>query len=130
MGTLVKNEFRTHAARQFIESIDEASNTIYYISMGKPQGYSESTTPAPTNSITNNQYQVWDEMVLGKQVTATDTKHKSSSNAALLLLLGAEPFILYKPNTMDSWNISTTHGKHLMDRCLVSCDWRTSIPRN
>ena len=80
MGKLIKNECKTHTARQFIESIDEASNTIYYISMGKSQGYSESTTPAPTNSITNSQYQVWDEMVLGKQVTTTDAKHMIKRN--------------------------------------------------
>jgi len=80
MGTLIKNEFRTHAARQFIESIDETSNAIYYVFMGKPQAYSESTTPAPTNSITNSQYQVWDEMVLGKHVTTDDAKHMIKRN--------------------------------------------------
>ena len=81
MGTLIKNEFKTHNARQFIESLDESSNTIYYIFMGKPQAYSESTTPAPTNSITNSQYQVWDEMVLGKHVTTDDAKHMIKKNA-------------------------------------------------
>ena len=80
MGTLIKNEFRTHAARQFIESIDETSNAIYYVFMGKPQAYSESTTPVPTNSITNSQYQVWDEMVLGKHVTTDDAKHMIKRN--------------------------------------------------
>ena len=33
-----------------------------------------------TNSITNSQYQVWDEMVLGKQVTTTDVKHMIKKN--------------------------------------------------
>ena len=51
MGTLIKNEFKTHTARQFVESLDEASNTVYYIFMGKPQAYTESTTPAPTSII-------------------------------------------------------------------------------
>ena len=58
MGTLIKNEFKTHSARQFVESLEETSNSVYYIFMGKPQGYTESTTPTPTNSITNSQYQV------------------------------------------------------------------------
>ena len=80
MGTLIKNEFKTHNARQFIESLDESSNTIYYIFMGKPTAYSEATTPAPTNSITNSQYQVWDEMVLGKHVTTDDAKHMIKKN--------------------------------------------------
>jgi len=80
MGTLIKNEFKTHNAKQFIESLDETSNAIYYVFMGKPQAYSESTTPVPTNSITNSQYQVWDEMVLGKHVTTDDAKHMIKRN--------------------------------------------------
>ena len=80
MGTLIKNEFKTHTARQFVESLEESSNSVYYIFMGKPQPYTESTTPAPTNSITNSQYQVWDEMVLGKHVTTTDVKHMVKRN--------------------------------------------------
>ena len=59
MGTLIKNEFKTHNARQFIESLDEASNSIYYVFTGKPQSYTEDSTPTPTDSVTNAQYQVW-----------------------------------------------------------------------
>ena len=75
MGTLIKKEFKTHNAKQFIESIDEASNTVYYVFTGKPQAYTEDSTPTPTDSITNSQYQVWDEMISGKQITTDDAKH-------------------------------------------------------
>jgi len=80
MGTLIKNEFKTHNARQFIESLDETSNSVYYVFTGKPQAYTESSTPAPTDSITNSQYQVWDEMISGKQITTSDAKHMIKKN--------------------------------------------------
>ena len=80
MGTLIKNEFKTHNARQFIESLDEASNSIYYVFTGKPQSYTEDSTPTPTDSVTNAQYQVWDEMISGKQITTDDAKHMIKKN--------------------------------------------------
>ena len=80
MGTLIKKEFKTHNAKQFIESLDEASNTVYYVFTGKPQTYTEDSTPTPTDSITNSQYQVWDEMISGKQITTDDAKHMIKKN--------------------------------------------------
>ena len=81
MGTLIKNEFKTHNARQFIESLDETSNSVYYVFTGKPQTYTEDSTPTPTDSVTNAQYQVWDEMISGKQITTDDAKHMIKKNA-------------------------------------------------
>ena len=80
MGTLIKKEFKTHNAKQFIESLDETSNSIYYVFTGKPQVYTEASTPTPTDSVANAQYQVWDEMISGKQVTASDAKHMIEKN--------------------------------------------------
>ena len=80
MGTLIKKEFKTHNAKQFIESLDETSNSIYYVFTGKPQTYTEDSTPTPTDSIANAQYQVWDEMISGKQITTSDAKHMIEKN--------------------------------------------------
>mgnify|MGYP003111274734 FL=1 len=80
MGTLIKKEFKTHNAKQFIESLDETSNSIYYVFTGKPQVYTEASTPTPTDSVANAQYQVWDEMISGKQVTTSDAKHMIEKN--------------------------------------------------
>jgi len=80
MGTLIKKEFKTHNAKQFIESLDETSNSIYYVFTGKPQSYTEDSTPTPTDSVTNSQYQVWDEMIYGKQITTSDAKHMIEKN--------------------------------------------------
>jgi len=81
MSTLIKKEFRTHNAKQFVESLDETSNSIYYVFTGKPQTYTEDATPTPTDSVTNAQYQVWDEMISGKQITTNDAKHMIEKNA-------------------------------------------------
>mgnify|MGYP003303835652 FL=1 len=71
MSTLVKTQFNTHNAAQFVESLDEASNNIYYVFATKGPG----TNSVPTNSITNSNYQVWDEMVFGKRVRPADAAH-------------------------------------------------------
>ena len=81
MGTLIKNEFKTHNARQFIESLDETSNSVYYVFTGKPQTYTEDSTPTPTDIVTNAKYQVWDEMISGKQTTTDDAKDMIKKNA-------------------------------------------------
>ena len=86
MGTLIKNEFKTHNAKQFVESLDETSNSVYYVFTGKPQWYAEATTPTPTDSVTNSQYQVWDEMISGKQITTDDAKHMIKKNAWQLIM--------------------------------------------
>jgi len=80
MGTLIKKEFKTHNAKEFIESLDETSNSIYYVFTGKPQTYTEASTPTPTDSVANAQYQVWDEMISGKQITTSDAKHMIEKN--------------------------------------------------
>jgi len=71
MSTLVKTEFNIHNAKQFVESIDEAANSIYYVFTTKGLG-SNST---PNSSITNSHYQVWDEMIFGKHVRPADAAH-------------------------------------------------------
>ena len=72
MTERVYKEFNVHSARQLVESIEEAANTMYYVFSTKHTSFSESSTPTPNRSIANSLYQTYDEMLFGKLVTAND----------------------------------------------------------
>ena len=74
MSTLIKTQFNTHNASQFVESLDEASNNVYYVFATKGPG----TNTTPNSSITNSNFQVWDEMIFGKRVRPVDAAHMTT----------------------------------------------------
>ena len=65
-------EYNVHVADQFVESIDEAANTRYYLFASKHRDYTESSTPAPSSTISNSVHQTYDEMLFGKLITSSD----------------------------------------------------------
>lgn len=71
---LVTSYFRLHNVRQFIESIDEPANTIYYVFGGKPDQYStgDNNIDRPTDDINTLRTAVYDEMVFAKKITRSD----------------------------------------------------------
>lgn len=71
---LITSYFRLHNVKQFIESIDEPANTIYYVFGGKPTQYSlgDNTIDAPNSSVQSLNTNVFDEMVFAKKVTTSD----------------------------------------------------------
>lgn len=73
---VVTPEFKLHHIRQFVESITEPANTIYYAFAGKPTQYilGDNTIDAPNTNIESLTTRVYDEMVLAKQVTQDDVK--------------------------------------------------------
>ena len=73
---LVSSYFRLNNVKQFIESIDEPANTMYYVFGGKPSQYSlgDSAIDAQNSTIRNLHTTVYDEMVFAKQITASDVK--------------------------------------------------------
>ena len=73
---LVSSYFRLNNVKQFIESIDEPANTMYYVFGGKPTQYSlgDSAIDAQNSTIRNLRTTVYDEMVFAKQITASDVK--------------------------------------------------------
>jgi len=73
---LVTTEFKLHQIRQFVESITEPANTIYYAFAGKPTQYllGDNTIDAPNTDIESLTTRVYDEMVLAKKVTSNDVK--------------------------------------------------------
>ncbi len=73
---VVTSDFKLHHIRQFIESITEPANTIYYVFAGKPTQYilGDNTIDSPNTSIEALTTRVYDEMVLAKKVEQNDVK--------------------------------------------------------
>jgi len=71
---LITSYFRLHNVKQFIESINEPANTIYYVFGGKPTQYSlgDNTIDAPNGSIQSLNANVYDEMVFAKKIGSSD----------------------------------------------------------
>jgi len=75
MKLLTKN-FKTHTARQFVESFDEAANTIYFVAAHKSTPFTDDNDPpAPINSINETSYKLFDDMLFGKHVGPDDVRH-------------------------------------------------------
>ena len=72
MTERVYKEFNVHSARQLVESVTEAANTMYYVFSTKHRDFEGATTPTPSASITNSVYQSYDEMIFGKLLTSND----------------------------------------------------------
>jgi hypothetical protein len=86
MGKLVTTNFNSHNAKQFVESLNETANSLYYVFLGKhtpftETGFSDDTPPTQNNSPENSFYQPYRDMIYGKQVTTSDIKHMIANNA-------------------------------------------------
>ena len=76
MTKLITSNFETHNAKQFVESLDETANSIYYVTLGKHLAWpAESTPPTPGASTEDSFYQIYRDMIYGKQITTADIKH-------------------------------------------------------
>lgn len=82
MGKLVTTKLNTHNAKQFVESLDESANSLYYVYLGKHTAFADDNIP-PTanNSEEDSFYQQYRDMIYGKQVTTSDIKHMVDKNA-------------------------------------------------
>lgn len=76
MSRLIVSNFRTHAAAQFLESVSETANSIYYIGAHKSTPFTNDNLPQdPVNSIVATHYNLYDDLIFGKNVTPADIKH-------------------------------------------------------
>lgn len=76
MSKLITTKFRTHAAAQFIESVNEPANTIYYLAAHRSVPFTnDNSPPAPENTVQGTHYELYDELIFGKNITASDMKH-------------------------------------------------------
>ena len=80
MTERIYKEFNVHGARQLVESVTEAANTMYYVFTTKHTAYSEASTPTPNASIANSLFQTYDEMMFGKLVTSSDVAHSVNNH--------------------------------------------------
>lgn len=73
MAKIIKKNFNVHSAQQFIEAIDEPANTILYLGYGKHTPFTDDSVPdTPIDSQTNGHFNVYRNLIGGKQVTPTD----------------------------------------------------------
>lgn len=76
MSRLIVSNFRTHAAAQFLESVSETANSIYYIGAHKSTPFiNDSLPPDPENTIASTHYSLYDDLIFGKHITPADIKH-------------------------------------------------------
>ena len=50
MGKLVKSNLNTHNAKQFVESLNESANSLYYVYLGKHTAFSDDNNPPTANN--------------------------------------------------------------------------------
>jgi len=81
MGKLVTSNFNSHNAKQFVESITESANSIYYVFIGKHIDFDGGITPTQNNSPEGTFYEPYRDMIYGKHVTDSDIKHMIANNA-------------------------------------------------
>jgi hypothetical protein len=75
MPNLLTTNFKTHMARQFVESINESANTIYYVNAHKSTQFdNDLIPPTPENSVQGTNYVLYDDIIFGKHVKPTDVK--------------------------------------------------------
>jgi hypothetical protein len=72
--TLVTNNFKTHNVNQFIESVDESANTIYYVTAGNhlPYANGDSIIPSQNNNVFNLSTTIYQNMIFGKKINSED----------------------------------------------------------
>lgn len=75
MAAIITNKFRIHNAEQYLEAFTEASGTNIYLFIGRPQAWTDDTSPpTPTDNITTH-FNIYDDMVALKRVTSGDVTH-------------------------------------------------------
>lgn len=74
--TLIPSEFKTHIIEQVIESVTEASNTVYYAFIGDhiASGVTEDEVTQPVQNYNTIQIQTYRNMLIGKRMGDDDLK--------------------------------------------------------
>lgn len=82
MTKLVTSNFNVHNAKQFVESVTESANNVYYVMIGNHMPFPDGDGTAPTgnNSPEDSYYQVYRDGIYGKKINSTDIKHMINNN--------------------------------------------------
>ena len=85
MPAIITNKFRIHNAEQFVESFSEATPTVYYLGIGRPQAFgtltrgdgrtenqgSDAAPLTPVDSV-QDEFNYFDDFLAAKKVTSSD----------------------------------------------------------
>ena len=81
MAAIVTNKFRHNNALQFFESFGEASPSVYYLFVGRPQAFSsgtgggtDSAPPTPLDNV-QDEMMYFRDMIAAKKITASDVSY-------------------------------------------------------
>ena len=95
---LITNKFRTHSAKQFVESLTEPQDTIYYLGAHRSIRFpNDSLPPNPVNSVSAAHYEMYDELIFGKHVLSEDVVHMIRN----IQWLSGTVYDMYDPQTVD-----------------------------
>jgi len=73
---LITENFKTHMAAQFVESVSETSNSNYYVFAARSLPFTDDEAPpSPNTALYETSFSLYDEMLFGKKVTSADIKH-------------------------------------------------------
>ena len=88
MPAIITNKFRLHNAQQFIESFNEAANTVYYMGIGRPQAYgtltrgdsrteNEGTDTSPLTPVDSvkDEFYYFDDLLAAKRIQTADVNN-------------------------------------------------------
>ena len=127
MTAIITEKFRLHNATQFYESFTEASNSVYYMLLGKAtpftsgtSGGTDSSPPTPADDVTSEFY-IWDQTIAGKNIASTDISYALPR----LDWANSTTYDMYEDNVSSS-NLSTSGASSLYDATFF---FRTSDNR-
>ena len=88
MPAIITNKFRIHNAEQFVESFSEATPSVYYLGIGRPQAFgtltrgdgrtenqgSDTAPLTPVDSV-QDEFSYFDDFLAAKKVTSSDVSY-------------------------------------------------------
>ena len=69
---LIPNNYRLHMANQFVESFNEAANTLYYMFSGTSTPFSGGVVPPILDTPNATQFNAYNNMLFGKHIRSSD----------------------------------------------------------
>lgn len=75
MASVRSKDFGIFTAKQFRESVSEPSGANLYLTFGRVTPWTNDASPPQANTSDSVIYEVWNNMVGGKRITANDMRH-------------------------------------------------------
>lgn len=75
MAAIITNKFRIHNAESYVEGFSETAATNVYLFIGRPQAWSDDTSPPTPVDNVDTHFNGYDDMVAMKRVTSNDVTH-------------------------------------------------------